>query len=128
MCLSAALGVTVAVLAACTSTTAPERVLIPISQLEVPDSMGQNAVLPVDVTFGDSGCGNFSAVSFSRSANQVTIAAWGELSDGRRTCLASIRSAPVHIDVPGPWSEGSVTVIAEEPGTTPPIVHEVRVR
>ncbi|MEO9225830.1 MAG: hypothetical protein ABI328_05585 [Gemmatimonadaceae bacterium] len=127
--LCALLSVTAAVLVSCSSSTAPERVLVPIRQLVVPDSVGQNAVLPVDVTVEFGGCTSFTGVSFSRAPDHVTVAAWGERPTSPDiVCAQYLVSSVVHIDVPGPWNGGKLTVTAQEPGTTPPIVHDVQVR
>lgn len=133
-CFGTVLGVTVAVIVACSSATAPERLLIPISQLVVPDSIAQNAVLPVDVTVEYGGCagtpeGGITGVSFSRAPDHVIVAVWGE----RRAttdlpCPDYGMTSTVHIDIPGPWQAGSVTVSADQPGSAPAIVHEVEVR
>lgn len=131
--ISAMLGVTVAVLAGCSSTTAPERVLIPISQIVVPDSVGQDSALSVDVTVDYGGCAGsavvgFTGVSFSRAPDHVTVAAWGARSTKTDVaCPDYGRTSTVHLDVPGPWA-GSVTISAEQPATAPAIVHHVQVR
>ena len=132
--LNTLLGMTTVVLSACSSTTAPVRVLILVSQLVVPDSIAQNSILPVDVTVEYGGCvgapgAGITGVSFSRAPDHVTVAVWGE----RRTntgipCADYGMTSTVHIDVPGPWRAGRATVSAEQPGTAPAIVHEVQVR
>ena len=134
MCLSTVLGATVAVIAACSSATAPERVLIPISQLVVPDSISIHDVLSVDVTVDYGGCagsplGGIAGVSFSRAPDRVTVAVWGERSAKTDVpCPDYGMTSTVHIDIPGPWRAGSVTVSAEQPGSAPAIVHQVQVR
>lgn len=128
-CLGTVLGMTAAVLAACSSSTAPERVLVPIRQLAVPDSVANNGVLPMDVTVEYGGCTSFTGVSFSRAPDHVTVTPWGERPTGPGVaCPEYLVDPTVHIDVPGPWNVGKLTVTAEEPGTSSPIVHEVQVR
>ena len=130
-CSGTVLGMTAAAIASCSSSssTAPQRVLIPIRQLVVPDSVANNGVLPVDVTVVYGGCTSFTGVSFTRAPDHVTVTAWGEGPTGPGiACPANIANATVHIDVPGPWDVGKLTVTAQEPGTSSPIVHEVQVR
>ena len=128
-CLKALVSVMAGVLASCSSSTAPQRVLVPIRQLVVPDSVGNNGVLPVDVTVEYGGCTSFTGVSFTRAPAHVTVTAWGERPTGPGiACPEYLVDSTVHIDVPGPWNVGELTVTAEEPGTSSPIVHEVQVR
>jgi hypothetical protein len=115
-CRSAALIALAAGLLGCEST-APDQVVLPISDLTVPATITQGELLVAKVTVHLGGCRSFDRIVMTRSPGQVTFRAIGLDGSGPNVlCPADVRSEVVEFHPEGPFSDPLLLVGVQPSG------------